>query len=283
MKKKLLLSLVILLSTLAARWAYIDYESKRYDAPIDQQAWSAALHAFDQKQYATVRGLTTSTKHPRFKTLEGLMWEHGLGVEKDLSKAFTLYHKAAKKGDPEAMNKISRFYHDGTHVQQDKEKAWMWVQRAAEKNDYFALTEYALIFIYNDQIQDNLHYSLKNFSAAANYGSDESFKMLSILMGQFEDFPNHFVLSQFFLNLNDLVKDKRGKNLLRERYPHLFLKTFVQDEKKDPRLAIFLKELSQKTTPEQKKLAKKLAQDWRIGTGFEKEFKAMGVSTDYLN
>ncbi len=278
MKKKRLFPFVFVLCLVAAGVFYTSHQSTPYDQPIDQQLWDNALTAFDNKQYDQVLVLASSADHPRFQTLEGLIWEHGLGVAKNPAKAFTLYHEAAKAGDPEAMNKISRFYSEGIAVKQDPKQAWKWTQKAAEKKDYSALFMIGYYHIKNKEREDHLVYANKKISAAAQMGSAAAFGALAFYYGAFQDYPQIDLVRFFFLHLSDSVQGKRGVFLLRERYPDLFFnieKGFSSSS--FPELHQLKKELDKKLTTQQKEQIKRLAENWKIGSGFEKEFKAMNL------
>lgn len=63
------------------------------------------------------------------------MYVNGRGVERDTSKAITLYHKAAKLGDPGAEYDLACLYEMGTGVPQDYKQALQHFKLAAQGGD----------------------------------------------------------------------------------------------------------------------------------------------------
>lgn len=69
----------------------------------------------------------------------GVLYHEGLGVEKDLAKAFKHYHRAANAGLPEAEFALGVFYHRGyADVQKDTTKAVSLYESAAHKGSIAA-------------------------------------------------------------------------------------------------------------------------------------------------
>lgn len=62
----------------------------------------------------------------------GLMFDDGLGVERDGKQAFCWYIKAAENGSPEAQNNLGVLYHTGKGVRQNMEKAYRWLEKSAD-------------------------------------------------------------------------------------------------------------------------------------------------------
>ncbi len=60
------------------------------------------------------------------------MYQNGLGVEEDWSKAFEYYKMAADLEEPTGMNNVGFFYENGMGVEQDYEKALEYYDMAAE-------------------------------------------------------------------------------------------------------------------------------------------------------
>lgn len=69
----------------------------------------------------------------------GTMYSAGKGVEKDLSKAFYWYERAAKLGHTKSQYGVAWMYHNGVGVEKDISKAVFWYKEAAEYEDKAAM------------------------------------------------------------------------------------------------------------------------------------------------
>ena len=72
--------------------------------------------------------------HPVAQNNLGYMYECGLGVNKDLKKAFNLYNSSAQKGCVWGQDNLADCYYNGKGTTHDNDKAAFWYQKAAEKN-----------------------------------------------------------------------------------------------------------------------------------------------------
>lgn len=80
--------------------------------------------------------------HAKAQTLLGLLYEEGVGVDKDLNQARLWYMKAARKGLREAESRLGRLYlSEKAEFMKDKEKAEKWLTRAAEHGEVEAQTK----------------------------------------------------------------------------------------------------------------------------------------------
>ncbi len=65
----------------------------------------------------------------------GLMYELGMGIEKDLNQAFAWYQKSADQANAKAQYNLGIFYALAKGVEKDIEQSKYWI-RAANKNGY---------------------------------------------------------------------------------------------------------------------------------------------------
>jgi hypothetical protein len=65
----------------------------------------------------------------------GYLYDRGLGVEQNPVTAFTLYRKAAEKGNAMAQNNLADLYLRGVGVAQNDGAAFRWFQRAAQQGN----------------------------------------------------------------------------------------------------------------------------------------------------
>src|SRR5260364_211754 len=62
----------------------------------------------------------------------GYNYQHGIGVEKDESKAFIYYQKSSEMGDASGTNSVGYCYDNGIGLEKDKRMAFIYYQRSAE-------------------------------------------------------------------------------------------------------------------------------------------------------
>ena len=88
----------------------------------------------------------------------GVMFEGGLGTEKNFKKAATWYHMAATSGDERAMNNLGSLYWHGKGVSKDRLTAETLFASAVEKNSSLAQVNLGLIHTERDKSESpNLH------------------------------------------------------------------------------------------------------------------------------
>ncbi|MBQ9986863.1 MAG: sel1 repeat family protein [Erysipelotrichales bacterium] len=71
----------------------------------------------------------------------GYFYFEGLGIEKDLEKAFYWTHRAAEHGDRDGQFNLAWFYEEGYGVNIDLEKAEFWYKKAAMQNHDLAINK----------------------------------------------------------------------------------------------------------------------------------------------
>ena len=76
----------------------------------------------------------------------GSMYAAGLGVEKDLKKAFDLFKEAASNGRADAMHKLGLMYEEGLGTKKSNKKAIRYYQKSAKKG--YPLGQYRLGLMY---------------------------------------------------------------------------------------------------------------------------------------
>lgn len=66
----------------------------------------------------------------------GYFYYEGLGVDKDIEKAFFWTQRAAQHGDRDGQYNLAGFYENGEGTERDMEKAKFWYKQAAlQKHD----------------------------------------------------------------------------------------------------------------------------------------------------
>ncbi|SHJ87894.1 Sel1 repeat-containing protein [Hathewaya proteolytica DSM 3090] len=77
----------------------------------------------------------------------GYFYLEGLGVEKDIEKAFYWTERAAEHGDRDSQYNLAEiFYEEGLFVERDMEKAKEWYRLAANDGHADAKKKYELLY-----------------------------------------------------------------------------------------------------------------------------------------
>ena len=77
--------------------------------------------------------------YPLAECQVGYFYYDGLGVEKDLVKAFYWTRRLAQHGDRDGQFNLACFYEDGTGTDRDMEQARYWYARAARQDHDLAI------------------------------------------------------------------------------------------------------------------------------------------------
>lgn len=80
----------------------------------------------------------------------------GLGMARNLAKAFQLFQIGAHNGHAKSMNIMARFYEEGWVVKKNQITAFEWYRRSAEKGDYRGCHNYATILAERGQLPEAL-------------------------------------------------------------------------------------------------------------------------------
>ncbi len=91
-------------------------------------------------------------------------YEYGIVYEKNMAEAFKLYRRAAERGLPDAMYKLSIFYKNGTVVASNAERSQEWSGRYERKGGKPLLEE--LVSIYNTGLEHQENYALNPYAGS---------------------------------------------------------------------------------------------------------------------
>lgn len=84
-----------------------------------------------------------------------LMFENGIGVEKDEKKALTWYEKSAQQGNAAAQYNLGVLYENGRGTNVDFSKANKWYRKASVQGDAFAIGNLGMLYIRGDGVAVN--------------------------------------------------------------------------------------------------------------------------------
>jgi hypothetical protein len=104
-------------------------------SPTAAQDSQRALAAFKRSDYPAAfrEWLPLAEKeHANAQFHLGLMYENGLGVPQDYSRAASWYGKAASQGHKDSQNNLAFLYLKGLGVKQNHDRAMHWYRKAAE-------------------------------------------------------------------------------------------------------------------------------------------------------
>jgi TPR repeat protein len=98
------------------------------------------------------------------------MYEDGRGVPQDLKQALDWYRKAALLGDADSQLKLGRAYSEGKMVSRDDGEASAWFQRAADQGNLYALNRLGAMYMEGKGVHKDDARAAKMFETAAAKG-----------------------------------------------------------------------------------------------------------------
>ena len=118
---------------------------------------------------------------PEAQASMGLMYQAGLGVKKDLKKAFELYKKAAEQNNAIAQNNLGVMFENAFAVDQDQAQATHWYKLSAEQGYRFGQYNYANILLSSNSKNDNLKLIKQYLQKSADQGVNQANEKLKSL------------------------------------------------------------------------------------------------------
>ena len=99
------------------------------------KAGKAAYQAGDYKSAVEHYKLAAEQGNLKARTLVGIFYRKGMGVEQDYDEAVKWYRKVAEQGNYLAQYEIGKCYHEGKGVEKDTAEAVKWYRLAAEQDN----------------------------------------------------------------------------------------------------------------------------------------------------
>ena len=137
----------------------------------------------------------------------GILYDEGVGVDKDKKKAIRLYTQAAEQGQLDAMNNLGQAYRKGDGVFIDYEKAYYWISKAAEKNYPIALRALGDMFRLGEYVEVDNDEALKWYSKAVSLKDTTSKLMIS--QKDEWDYYRNFEEYEHLYNLLSILNDNK--------------------------------------------------------------------------
>jgi len=119
-----------------------------------------AVLAYESKDYNEAYGLfkTIADENPNAMVNLAMMHMKGTGCERDNGIAFSLFEKAAKKGNNNALNSLAIFYEKGIHGDSNPEKALEYYTKAADIGNINAQLKAGMLFRQKGDIKQSMRY-----------------------------------------------------------------------------------------------------------------------------
>src|SRR5690349_21316305 len=146
---------------------------KNIQSTVPATGDDAAYTAFDQGQYLTALKLAeeaASRGEPQANTLIGRIYAEGLGVQKDLKRAFEYYRRAADLGDVQGTFALGLAYAEGLGVAKDRKAAADLFEKAALTGHAEANYNLGLLFLKGDGKPENPIRAFQHIRYAAQKG-----------------------------------------------------------------------------------------------------------------
>lgn len=134
---------------------------------------------------------------------------HGLGVERDEFKAFSLYREAAKNGYAPAQNNLAWCYANGKGVATNEAEAVKWYRKAAEQGNLAAQYNLARCYISGNGVGKDNKEALRWCCLAAEQGDKDAQTMLHQELGMPVETPKTFMGFEFGRDIRLLDRDAK--------------------------------------------------------------------------
>lgn len=121
--------------------------------------------------------------HPKAQTVMGMLYQYGLGVEKDVKVAIYWLEKAADQGLCEAESYLGDLYKDGVFVEKDWDKAEMWLSKAAKHGQREAQVHLGLMYLDTKWAKRDVKHGEIWLREAALHDSEEAKQALEKVPG----------------------------------------------------------------------------------------------------
>lgn len=128
-----------------------------------------------QKEYGKAAELYKQAADNGFSEAQSrlaLLYEKGWGVDKNETKAFAYYLKAAEQGEPASQNNVGLYFFEGKGgVQKDPQKAIYWYTKAAESGNETAQSNLGFNYEFGNGVEKDINKAVYWYKKGAEGGS----------------------------------------------------------------------------------------------------------------
>ncbi len=155
----------------------------------------------------------------------GNMLTQGLGVEKDLTKAWEYLHKAILMGNTEAIYSMGKLY-----LETDIPRAISMFELSAEQGNHFAEYQLGKIYCYGNGVPQDMDLGMKWLQASADHGNEYAASLLQHIQ---EHRQAHATSAAFGLlgSLAKLLRDDAEQNFQKRQSIDRKLRRQIEEKK----------------------------------------------------
>jgi TPR repeat protein len=153
---------------------------------VDKEGMNCVHQSIKNKQYKKACELLCNMANHNCvysQCLLGLMYQRGLGVEKDINKAIDWYAKAAGRGFADAEYRLGEIYYLGQEanheIKRDPVRAYRLLNRAALQGVARAQYYVGRMYLEGDGVPRELRKARRWLHIAADNGIDDAKRLLS--------------------------------------------------------------------------------------------------------
>ncbi|MEW7280051.1 SEL1-like repeat protein [Aquimarina sp. 2201CG1-2-11] len=134
--------------------------------------------------------------------LKGYMLYRGYGYEEDIVSSFKAHHKAAMKGNADAMFELCIYYAQGIGVEENIEQSLSWCVKAAESNNVRAIYNLGAYYaIGYENLPKDTDKAIKYYTEAANLGHGKAAAQLAAMYTMGNEVEKNEELAKKFYEL----------------------------------------------------------------------------------
>ncbi|MGE4398355.1 MAG: tetratricopeptide repeat protein [Campylobacterales bacterium] len=182
----------------------------------DREALNRATLAYQQKNYIAayneLKPLANKNIPEALYNL-GLLYDRGLGTDKNETEAFKLYLKAAEGGHSQAQFLLGFMYsRDDTITKKNLQESLRWYKLSAEQGHILALYDLGVIYYYGKGVTQNFKEALHFFRQSAEKGSTDAQFNLGMMYAKGEGIAQDNAEAYKWFSLASSSGDSEAKN-----------------------------------------------------------------------